>query len=163
MDFTRDLLDDLCARVHHAGESAHLQVGFALPHLLLIAPNLVAEAIVMPGGTPDAAGNELLRHRAAAIGAVAAVFTGESWLGFVSVPPSGLARLAPDDLPRAGDLPDRIEVIATTAVWPAGSSVLHRLTRILRTPDGSALGPAQRFTARDYGTNQWLESLITRT
>jgi hypothetical protein len=161
MTFTRSMLEQICASLHRFGEQAHLQAGFALPHLLLVAPNLVADAIVLPGGKPGAAGHTVLRQRAAAIGAVAAAFTSESWLGFVSLPLSGFENLAPDDLPRAADLPDRIEAVATSAVWPAGGAIVHRLTRIERTPGGSVLGPAERISARDYGTNRWLESLIS--
>lgn len=136
-------------------------MGFALPHLLLVAPNLVAEAIALPGGKPGAAGHAALRQRAAAIGAVAAAFTSESWLGFVSLPPSGFENLAPDDLPRAADLPDPKEAIATTAVWPAGGAAAHRVTMIERTLGGSVLSPAEWISARDYGASQWLEGLIT--
>jgi hypothetical protein len=49
----------------------------------------------------------------------------------------------------------------TSAVWPAGGAVVHRITLITRTPDGSVLGPAQPLDARDYGTNRWLENLLT--
>jgi hypothetical protein len=161
MAFTRELLEHLCAQLHQAGELAHLEVGFAVPQLLLVAPNLTVEAIVLPGGIPNAAGTVLVRRRAAAIGAVAAAYTGEAWLGFVSAPATGLARLAPEDLPRAADLPDRKEAVLTSAVWPAGPTVLHRITVITRTRGGSVLGPAQPLQARDYGTNRWLESLLT--
>lgn len=161
MTFTRSMLEEICASLHRFGEQAHLQAGFTVPQLLLVAPDLVADAIVLPGGKPGAAGHALLRRRAASIGAVAAAFTSEAWLGFVSLPPSGFENLAPDDLPRAADLPNRMEAIATTAVWPAGSATTHMVTRIERTPAGSLLGPAERISARDYGTNQWLESLIT--
>jgi hypothetical protein len=161
MTFTRSTFQDLCGKVHRFGEHAHLQEGIALPHLLLVAQDLVAEAIALPGGIPGAAGHALLRQRAAAIGAVAAVLTAEAWLGFVPVPPSGFENLAADDLPRAADLPDRREAIATTAVWPAGGTALHRITLIERTVGGSVLRPAEWISARDYGTNRWLQSLIT--
>lgn len=155
------MLEEICATLHRFGEQAHLQVGFAVPQLLLVAPDLVAEAIVLPGGRPGAEGHAVLRERAQAIGAVAAALTSESWLGFVSVPPSGFENLAPDDLPRAVDLPDRMEAIATSAVWPVGGAMVHRVTRIERTPGGSVLGPAERIGARDYGATRWLESLIS--
>lgn len=155
------MLEEICASLHRFGEQAHLQAGFTVPQLLLVAPDLVADAIALPGGKPGAAGHALLRRRAAAIGAVAAAFTSEAWLGFVSLPPSGFENLAPDDLPRAAHLPDRIEAIATTAVWPGGAQVLHRITVITRAPGGSVLGAAQWLSARDYGTNRWLESLLT--
>jgi hypothetical protein len=161
MTFTRSMLEEISASLHRFGEQAHLHAGFTIPHLLLVAPDLVADAVVLPGGKPAAAGHALLRRRAAAIGAVAAAFTSEAWLGFVSVPASGFENLAPDDLPRAAHLPDRIEAIATSAVWPAGGARVHRITRIERTPAGSLLGPAEQISARDYGTNRWLESLIT--
>lgn len=161
MTFNHSTLEELCGSVHRFGEHARLQEGFALPHLLLVAPNLVAEAIALPGGVPGAAGHALLRHRAAAIGAVAAVLTAEAWLGFVPVSPSGFENLAADDLPRAADLPDRREAIATTAVWPAGGATMHRITLIERTVGGSVLRPAEWISARDYGANRWLERLIT--
>lgn len=115
------------------------------------------------GGVPDAAGNVQLHRRAEQIGAVAAAYTVESWLGYVSVNHSGFERLAPDDLPRAPDLPDRREAVVTTAVWPGGSAFVHRITAITRPPGGSALGPACWMQARDYGTNRWLESLLIPT
>lgn len=161
MTFTRPMLEELCARLHRFGERAHLQVGIALPQLLLVAPELVAEAVVLPGGKPGAAGHAVLRQRAAAIGAVAAAFTSESWLGFVSVPLPGFENLAPDGLPRAADLPDRLEAIATTAVWPAGGATVHRVTQIKRTQGRSVLSPAEWISARDYGASKWLQGLIT--
>lgn len=161
MTFTRSMLDEVCASLHRFGEQAHLQAGFIVPQLLLVAPDLVADAIVLPDGKPGAAGHALLRRRAAAIGAVAAAFTSEAWLGFVSLSPSAFENLAPDDLPRAAGLPNRMEAVVTTAVWPPGSATTHRVTLIERALTGSVLSPAQRISARDYGINRWLESLIT--
>jgi len=160
MAFTEALLKQVCTRLHRAGELTHLDGGFALPQLLLLASSDVAEAVVLPDGKPSGAGHVLLRRRASAIGAVAAVFTCEAWVGFVSAPPEGIEYLAPDDLPRAGDLPDRIEGVVTTGVWPAGQATVHLLSLIDRTPDGSRLRPVQQFTARDYGASRWLESLV---
>lgn len=161
MTFSRSTLQELCGSLHRFGEQAHLRQAFALPHLLLATPAQVAEAIALPGGIPGAAGHAVLRQRAAAIGAVAAVLTAEAWLGLISVSPSGFENLAADDLPRAADLPDRREAVATTAVWPAGGATMHRITLIERTVSGSALHPAEWISARDYGANRWRESLIT--
>lgn len=161
MTFNRSTLEELCGSLHRFSEHAHLQEGFALPHLLLVAPNSVAEAIALPAGIPGAAGQALLRQRAAAIGAVAAVLTAEAWLRFVPVSSSGFENLAADDLPRAAGLPDRREAIATTAVWPAGGATMHRITLIERTVGGSVLRPAEWIGAHDYSANRWLENLIT--
>lgn len=79
MTFTRELLERSCARLHRAGELAHLEIGITMPQLLLITPTLTATAILLPGGIPATASTALLRRRAAAIGAVAAAYTVEVW------------------------------------------------------------------------------------
>lgn len=160
MAFTRSALEQACTLLHRSGELSHREIGITLPQLLLITPDDAAEVTVLFDGIPDAAGSAQLRRRAARIGAVAAAYTVESWLGFVSAPLSVFERLAPDDLPRAGEMPDRREAVTTTAVWPGGHTFLHRITMITRTPAESRLGPACWMRARDYGTNRWLESLI---
>lgn len=161
MTLSRPLLEQACTLLHSSGELSHLEIGITIPQLLLITPGHAAEIIVMPGGIPDAAGSTQLRRRAERIGAVAAAYTVECWLGHVSTPLSVFERLAPDDLPRAADMPDHREAVTTTAVWPGGRMFVHRITVITRTPAGSGLGPACWMRARDYGTNRWLESLIT--
>jgi hypothetical protein len=161
MAFTRSALEQACTLLHRAGELSHREIGITLSHLLLVTPDGAAEVIVLFDGIPDAAGSAQLRLRAARIRAVAAAYTVESWLGYVSAPLSAFERLAPDDLPRAGEMPDRREAVTTTAVWPGGHTFLHRITMITRTAAASRLGPACWMRARDYGTNRWLESLIT--
>lgn len=128
--------------------------------MLLIASDDDAEVIALIGGVPDAEGSELLRRRAARIGAVAAAFTTESWLGALAIPRAGFEHLDPEDLPRASEMPDRLEAVTTTAVWPDGQAVRHCITVITRTPHGSTLADASWFAARDYGTSRWLESLL---
>ncbi|WP_034261745.1 hypothetical protein [Actinospica robiniae] len=153
-------LDIACVHLHRMGERSHRVFGLAIPHLALVAADLTAHLIEMPDGIPDAAGSAQLRKHAAGVGAVAAAYGVEAWLGFVSVPSTGFERLAPDDLPRASEMPDRIEGVVTSAVWPGGDVVRHRITVITRTPYGSVLGQARWFAARDYGTNWWLEGLL---
>ena len=63
MTFTRSMLKEISASLHRFGEQAHLHAGFAVPHLLLVAPDLVADAIVLPGGKPGAAGHARLPVR----------------------------------------------------------------------------------------------------
>ncbi|MBR7830412.1 hypothetical protein KDK95_29195 [Actinospica sp. MGRD01-02] len=161
MTLTRSLLEQACTLLHHAGEISHVEIGITVPQLLLLTPDHTAEVIVMPGGIPNADGSAGLRRHAKRIAAVAAAYTVECWLGYVSKPLSVFERFAPDDLPRAGDVDDRREAVATTAVWPGGHLFVHRVTVIARTPGGSVLGPACWMKPRDYDTNWWLESLIT--
>ena len=161
MTLNRPLLEQACTLLHRVGELSHLEIGITLPQLLLITPDHAAEMILMPGGIPDTAGSAQLRRRAERIGAVAAAYTVECWLGFVSTPLSVFERLAPDDLPRAAEMADRREAVATTAVWPGGHMFVHRITVITQTRGGPVLGPASWMQARDYGTNRWLKSLIT--
>jgi hypothetical protein len=161
MTLNRPLLEQACTLLHRSGELSHLEIRITVPQLLLITPDHAAEMILMPGGIPDAAGSAQLRRRAERIGAVAAAYTVECWLGYVSAPLSVFERLAPDDLPRAADIPERREAVTTTAVWPGGQMFVHRITMITRAADGSELGPACWMRARDYGTNRWLASLIT--
>jgi len=160
MALSHSNFDLACVHLHRMGEFSHRLFGIALPHLVLIAADLTAHVIEMPGGIPDAQDTALLREEAAGLGAVAAAYSVEAWLGAVSIPSAGFAHLAPEDLPRASEMPDRLEAVVTSAVWPSAHVVRHRISLITRTPHGSALGAASWFAARDYGTNQWLESLL---
>jgi hypothetical protein len=145
---------------HRFGEQMHLQFGFAFPVLILPSPDIQAEAIPLLGGKPGPAGTAALRRRAARVGAVAATFTCESWVGYPSISPQVMDRMAPEDLPLPADMADRRESVATTGIWPGGHATLHLLSIIDRDADGSRIHPAQQIPARDYGTNRWLQSLL---
>jgi hypothetical protein len=145
---------------HRFGEQMHLQLGFVFPVLILLSPDIQAEAIPLLGGKPGPAGTAALRRRAVRVGAVAATFTCESWVGYPSMSLQVMDRMAPEDLPLPADMPDRRESVATTGIWPGGHATLHLLSIIDHDADGSRIQPAQRIPARDYGTNRWLQSLL---
>lgn len=160
MTFTLARFTAATETTHRFGEQMHLQLGFAFPVLILLSPDIQAEAIPLPGGKPGPDGTAALRRRAIRVGAVAAAFTCESWVGHPSVSAQVMDRMAPQDLPLPADMPDRLEAVATTGVWPGAHATVHLLSIIDRGEGGSRIRPPQQIPARDYGTNQWLESLL---
>lgn len=160
MTFTLARFTAATETTHRFGERMHLRAGFAFPVLILLSPDIQAEAIPLLGGKPGPAGTAALRRRAVRVGAVAAMFTCESWVGYSSISLQAMDRLAPEDLPLPADMADRCEAVATTGVWPGGHATLHLLSIIDRAANGSRIQPAQQIPARDYGTNRWLQSLL---
>ena len=163
MTFTLARFTAATETTHRFSEQMHLQLGFAYPVLILFSPEIRAETIPLLDGKPGPAGTAALRRRAVLIGAVAATFTCESWVGYPSISPQVMDRMAPQDLPLPADMPDRLESVATTGVWPGGHATLHLLSIIDRVKGGSRIRPSEQIPARDYSTNQWLESLLAPT
>lgn len=152
---------EVCVLQHAAAEWCVQATGRA-PTWLFLVPQHGSPALVRVGddGLPETG---WVRRRAADVGAVGAVLSGEFWLGAVSIPADTAADLALADLPLAADLDpaDRWEAIVSTAVQ-RGQPVRRRASVIERSAAGVALRRIrlEDLEPRGDGLAGWLDSIL---
>ncbi|WP_194913232.1 hypothetical protein [Catenulispora rubra] len=138
MPITAGQLDGLATAMHAEAEK-HFRANGTVPALWFVPGSGGARLVPMPEGAID---HDLIAQLARADRPSAVLFTGEFWVGTVTVPAGAAAKLSMDDLPRPSEQADRREAIVTRAVGRAPSGgLLHaqHVTHILRT----VFGPVQ--------------------
>jgi hypothetical protein len=161
MAFTRAEFDAACNDHHLFAEQMHQRDGAVYPILLLLCGDLQVEVIALIEGIPGPDGTAALRARAAATGAVAAVYAGGAWIQAPGAAPAPFVGSGPQPEPCPDAESELLEGVVTTGVWPAGQATVHLLSLIDRAAvGGPRLGPDHELTDPEEGTSRWLESLL---